>query len=124
MSQAADGPRSAPLERQALAAFCSEVGALRAEFSREPEHKRRLLARIEAEAAARRPIHGLLGELLGTEAGGTTRALSTALPGSGAGRADEERFGCPDRACDRVCEPLPAGPVPHCEITGEPMRRR
>lgn len=124
MSHAQDGPRSAPLERQALTALCSEVGALRAECAQQPEHKQRLLARIEAEAAARRPIHGLLGELLETEGSGTTRALSTGLPGAGAGQADEERLGCPDRACDRICEPLPAGPVPQCELTGEPLRRR
>lgn len=116
--------QASEVERQALTALCSELGALRAECGQQPEHKRQLLARIEAEAAARRPILALLGELLGTEGEATTRALSTALPGASAGQPDEEVFGCPDSACDRVCQPLPAGPVPRCQLTGKTLRQR
>ena len=107
-----------------LSALCEELTALRAQCAAEPQDKQRLLSRIEAEARARRPILALLSELLGTSAIGTVRGLSSGLPGAGPGRADEERFGCPDRACDRVADAVPAGPVPRCRITGLPMSRR
>lgn len=106
-----------------LGALCDELHNLRAEATRQGEGKQRLLARIEAEARARRPIGALLGELLYGRRGGadTVRGLSAGLPGAGAGRADEERFSCPDGACDRLAYTVPAGPVPLCQITGRPM---
>jgi hypothetical protein len=113
-----------PAERLALKALCEELPALRQECAAQPEDKRLLLSRIEVEARARRPILALLGELLDTSGAGTVRGLSTGLPGTGSGRADEERFGCPDGACDRIAHTVPAGPVPRCLITGRPMTVR
>lgn len=103
--------------------FCDELPALRALCAAEPEEKLLLLSEIEAAARARAPIHPLLSRLLGVNVTGSVRGLGRGLPGAGAGRADEETFGCPDQACDRVAETVPAGPVPHCVITGLPMRR-
>ncbi|MFF4990009.1 hypothetical protein ACFY19_22715 [Streptosporangium saharense] len=111
-------------ERRALSMLCDELPALRALCAVEPEEKRSLLSRIETEARTRGPILELLGELLGTGVTGTERGLGAGLPGAGAGRADEESFGCPDHACDRIADTVPAGPVPRCQITGLPMRRR
>ncbi|QXJ24285.1 hypothetical protein AGRA3207_005575 [Actinomadura graeca] len=118
--------RGNPAERVALSALCDELPALREQCAAEPEDKRLLLTRIEAEARARRPILALLGELLGTgaEDTGAVRGLGAGLPGAGPGRADEERFGCPDGACDRTAVAVPAGPVPHCVLTGLPMSGR
>jgi hypothetical protein len=111
-------------ERRALTVLCGEITELRAECAHHTEERQNLLARIEIEARARRPVLGLLLELLGGVQEETARALSTGLPGSSHGQADEERFGCSDGACDRVSIALPAGPVPRCPLTGEPMRRR
>lgn len=111
-------------ERYALTAFCEELADLRQECARQPEQRRLLLARIEAEAQARRPILELLGELLGTTSDDTVRSLGTGLPSAGPGRADEERFACPDHACARIAFTVPAGPIPRCRITGEPMIRQ
>ncbi|WP_245560286.1 hypothetical protein [Nocardia asiatica] len=83
-----------------------------------------MLARIEIEARARRPILPLLAQLVGTSQQETRQMIAVGLPGFGGGHADEESFGCPDHACDRVCVPLPAGPVPRCVITDTPMRRQ
>jgi hypothetical protein len=84
-----------------------------------------LLEQITAEAAARRPILALLARLLGTKGADETRqALGAGLPGAGPGRADHERFGCPDHACRRVATTTPAGPVPTCSVTRQPMRRQ
>jgi hypothetical protein len=114
-----------PAERLALTALCDELPELRRECALQPANKQQLLlSRIEAEARARRPILALLGELLGTSGTDTVRGLSTSLPGAGSGRADEEHFGCPDGACDRVASTVPAGPVPRCLITGLPMTTR
>jgi hypothetical protein len=110
-------------EQEALSAVCEELPALREEVGRHPDERARLLARIEAEAAARRPILSLLAELLGTNAEGTRTALAAGLPGVGAGHADEERFVCPDGACNRTAKALPAGPAPSCWVTRQPMRR-
>ena len=111
-------------ERRALTIFCQELGALRDECAHHSEHRRHLLERIEAEAKARRPILKLLGELLDAGPDDTRRMLSISLPGLGPGQADEELFGCPDSACDRVCEAAPAGPPPRCALMGMPMHRR
>ncbi|MGW1720426.1 hypothetical protein [Streptomyces sp. NPDC002156] len=111
-------------ERDVLTTFCEELAELRQECARQPEHRRLLLARIEAEARARRPILDLLGELLGTASDDTVRSLGTGLPGAGPGRADEEQFACPDQACARIAFTVPAGPVPRCRITGDPMIRQ
>jgi hypothetical protein len=111
-------------ERLALTALCAELPELRAECQRQPEHRKHLLARIEAEARARRPIGALLGELLGTDSEETVRSLSSGLPGTGAGQADEETFGCPDGACDHQRATTPAGPIPRCPVTGQAMRHR
>ena len=113
-----------PAEQAALTMLCAQLPELRAECALQPEHRQRLLAQIEHEAAARRPILALLGQLLGTSGEDSRQMLSTGLPGSGPGRADEESFGCPDAACNRVCTTSPAGPIPGCLLTGQPMRRR
>ncbi|WP_067456233.1 hypothetical protein [Actinomadura macra] len=113
--------RGNPAERVALSALCDELPALREQCATEPGEKRLLLARIETEARARRPILALLGELLGTGETGAVRGLGAGLPGAGPGRADEEEFACPDGACDRIAVAVPAGPVPHCLLTGLPM---
>lgn len=109
-------------ERLALSALCDELPALRTQCALESEDRRRLLAKIEVEARARRPILTLLGELLGMSVTDTARGLGSGLPGAGPGRADEETFGCPDHACDRVTGAVPAGPAPRCRVTGLPMR--
>lgn len=110
-----------PAERLALRALCEELPELREECAAQPENKWLLLSRIEAEARARRPVLALLSELLGTSGDDTVRGLSAGLPGVGSGRANEERFGCPDGACDRVAHTTPAGPIPRCLITNLPM---
>jgi hypothetical protein len=111
-------------ERHALTNFCIELDGLREECAFLSENRRHLLERIEAEARARRPIVALLAELLNASREGTTRTLAEGLPGVGPGQADEERFRCPDGACDRVGGTTPAGPVPRCRVTGQPMKRR
>jgi hypothetical protein len=111
-------------ERLALAALCDELDSLRAECAHGPDRRRELLERIETEARARRPIVTMLNELLGPASTDIVRTLGSGLPGFGSGRADEEQFGCPDGACDRVEGTYPAGPVPRCRVTGDPMSRR
>jgi hypothetical protein len=113
-----------PAERRALSALCDELPILRELCAAESANKQQTLARIEAEARARRPVAALLRDLLGADANDPTRGLGVGLPGAGPGQADEESFGCPDRACDRVSDAVPAGPVPYCVITGLPMSRR
>lgn len=110
-------------ERHALTCLCDELAELRRECARQSGERQRMLRRIEDEARARRPVLALLAELLRTDRGGALRALGSGLPGAGPGQADEERFGCPDKACDREVIPPPAGPVPHCQLTGDPMTR-
>ncbi|SDD55465.1 hypothetical protein [Actinokineospora iranica] len=111
-------------ERHALTALCAELDELRAECARQPHERQRALARLEAAARARLPILALLAELLGSSLDETVRTLASGLPGAGPGQADEERFCCPDGACDRVSLTAPAGPVPRCTVTGQPMKRR
>ncbi|MCC8247635.1 hypothetical protein [Saccharothrix luteola] len=113
-----------PAERMALTALCAELPALREECRYQPESARRLLARVEEEARARRPVLALLDQLLDGGGDEATRQLSGGLPGMGAGQADEESFGCPDDACDRTSVPVPAGPVPRCLVLGAAMKRR
>jgi hypothetical protein len=110
-------------ERSVLTALCAELPELRAECARQPADSRRLLERVEAEARARRPIIALLGELLGSSPDETLRSLSSGLPGTSGGQPDEELFGCPDGACDHRRSTVPAGPVPRCPVTGQPMKR-
>ena len=107
-------------ERLALTALCAELPELREECRLQPEAVQTLLAQVEDRARARLPILALLGELLDVD---TVRSLATALPGTGPGRADEERFTCPDGACDHVRTTAPAGPVPVCPLTVLPMAR-
>jgi hypothetical protein len=109
-------------EKMALAGLCTELAGLREESGRQPERVQHLLARIEEAARAREPLLSLLAELLGTPA--AARGLSAGLPGAGAGHADEEWFGCPDGACDRRSQAVPAGPVPRCLVLDRPMKRR
>lgn len=109
-------------ERTALAMVCAELAALRAERTHQRAENRQLLGRIEERARLRLPIVELLRRLLDAD-GQELRALSTGLPGLGPGQADEELFGCPDGACDRVCGTTPAGPVPRCPLTGLRMVR-
>lgn len=105
-----------------LALFCEDLPRLREECAQDVELERQL-GHIVAEARARRPIAALLEELLGTGPDGAVRALSSGLPGSGPGWADEEQYGCPDHACTQVRRPPPAGRVPRCSLTGRPMCR-
>ncbi|MEY9997038.1 hypothetical protein ABIE67_009070 [Streptomyces sp. V4I8] len=111
-------------ERLALTMLCSEILELRLECAQQSEWHQQVLTRIEEAARARQPIFALLSQLVGIGDAGSFRALSSALPGGGAGRAHEEVFGCPDGACDRGAISVPAGPVPRCEVTGRPMRLR
>jgi hypothetical protein len=111
-------------ERAVLAIVCEELPSLRAEVGRHSAERSRLFTRIEAEAAARRPIMPLLAELLGTSREDTRQALGAGLPGTGPGRPADELFKCPDGACDRKATAVPAGPVPTCWVTGQAMRRR
>lgn len=111
-----------PAERAALTMVCAELAELRAECARQPVRHQQLLAQIEARARERRPILDHLRQLLGASPE-ELRALSSGLPGLGPGQADEEHFGCPDAACDRVCATLPAGPVPRCPLIAQPMTR-
>ncbi|WP_156370888.1 hypothetical protein [Nocardia arizonensis] len=111
-------------ERDALTMLCAELEALREECARHSDARRNLLARIETEASARRPILGLLSQLLGGSQDETRAMVAVGLPGFGAGRADQESFVCPDGACDRVCVPVPAGPLPSCALTAHPMKRQ
>jgi hypothetical protein len=107
-------------ERLALTTLCAELEELRAECRLQPEPVRALLARVEDRARARQPILALLSDLVGAN---TVRSLATALPGTGPGRAHEERFTCPDGACDHVRSTPPAGAVPVCPLTALPMVR-
>lgn len=111
-------------EREALTIVCTHLTELRAECALQPERRQRLLTQVEAEARARRPILLLLGQLLGANGDETRQMLSGGLPGLGPGHADEESFGCPDAACDRICTTTPAGPIPRCLLTGQPMIRQ
>lgn len=65
----------------------------------------------------------LLSQLQGTSREETRQMLSGGLPGLSPGQADEESFRCPDAACDRVGTTLPAGPIPRCQLTSQPMTR-
>lgn len=112
-------------ERDVLGMLCEELPQLRAECALLSADHRSQLTRIEDEARARRPVLALLARLLQTEQEQTRQALSTGLPGAGPGRAAEERFGCPDGACGRTAfSPYPAGPIPRCAVTDQPMRRQ
>jgi hypothetical protein len=107
-----------------MTSLCQEYDALLVEAGRHSAERRELVDRIVAQARARRPVLGLLGQLLGTDREHTVRALSAGLPGTGPGHAYAETFGCPDGACDRTAVPPPAGAVPRCSVTGLPMERR
>jgi hypothetical protein len=113
-------------ERKALTLLCRELPALQTECARLSERHQRLLARIEEAAAARRPVLGLLAELLdGTpdDVLDEQRGVATGLPGAGCGQADDEVFGCPDGACDHQDHTVPAGAPPRCAVVGREMRR-
>lgn len=106
-----------------MTSLCDEFDALREEARRQSGERAQLLDQIVAEAKARRPVLGLLNQLLGTDSDTTLRALGAGLSGVGSGQAREERFGCPDGACDRITVPPPAGALPRCRVTGLPMQR-
>lgn len=110
-------------ERAALRSVCGELPELLAEREHLPADRQVLVDRIREEAAARRPILPLLARLVGTSQAETVRSLGPGLPGIGPGRPDEERFVCPDDACDRVVLPDPGAPVPRCHVTDRPMKR-
>lgn len=106
--------------------LCEDLLALREECMAQSERHVRLLARIEEEAAARRPVLDLLAELVGgtpEEVLEDHRLAATGLPGAGGGRADDEVFGCPDGACEHTARTVPAGAPPRCPLTGREMRR-
>lgn len=111
-------------ERAVLTVLCESLDELRTECARWPEERQQLLARIETEARARRPILALVAELLGSSQQETRQMTSGGLPGFGPGQADEETFGCPDRACDHTATTVPAGSAPRCVLTGIPMQRQ
>jgi len=110
-------------ERAALRSVCVELSELLAERAELPADRQELVDRIQEEAVARRPVLPLLAELVGTNQAETVRSLGSGLPGVGPGRPDEERFVCPDDACDREVWPDPGDPVPHCNLTKRPMKR-
>lgn len=106
--------------------LCKDLPALRRDCASLSEPQQRLLARVEEAAAARRPVLGLLAELLGSTPDDVLdeqRGVATGLPGAGYGQADDEVFGCPDGACDHQERPLPAGAPPRCAVVGREMRR-
>lgn len=109
-------------ERAVLASLCGQLPELRREMARFPAAVQQLLADIETEARAGRPIRGLLSEL-SIDPDENTRQHSP-LPGVGPGRASEERFGCPEDLCDRATTTVPAGALPRCWLTGRYMTRR
>jgi hypothetical protein len=106
-----------PDERAALTSVCRELPHLLAERPNVPADQQALIDRIRAEAAARRPILPLLTRLVGA------RRAGFGLPGVGPGSPDEERFVCPDDACDLTEVPEPGGAIPRCHATGRPMKR-
>lgn len=110
-------------ERAALGRLCAELPDLSDECARQPAAQQALLERIEQRARNRRPVAELFAELLGRDPESVRGLLGSGLPGQGTGRANEERFGCPDGACDRRAATTPAGPLPRCHVTGTPMRR-
>lgn len=110
-------------ERAALRTVCMELPELLEERPQLPAERQALIDRIREEAAARRPILPLLAQLVGTSRAETVRSLGSGLPGVGPGRPDEERFVCPDDACDLVVLPEPGGAVPRCHLTSQPMKR-
>lgn len=109
-------------ERALLTQLCDQLPALRAEAGHSPSAAR-LLALIEANARAHQPFLDLLAELLNADPTAVSRQFG-ALPGIGQGRANVERFGCPDGSCDRMAGTVPAGPIPVCPLTGRAMVRR
>lgn len=110
-------------ERSALTELCQEFEALVVETGRHSPERQELLTRIATEARARRPVLDLLSQLLNTDRETTVRSLAAGLPGTGPGYARAETFRCPDRACDRIAVPLPAGAIPRCAVTDRPMAR-
>jgi hypothetical protein len=110
-------------ERSALTTLCKEFGALVGETRLHSTARQELLARIVAEARARRPVLTLLGQLLNADREATLRTLATALPGAGPGAARQEIFHCPDGACDRTVVPPPAGALPRCAVLDRLMER-
>jgi hypothetical protein len=110
-------------ERVALRNVCKEWPKLLHERDKQPAERQALIDRIQIEAAARRPILPLLSQLIGTSRVETVRSLGSGLPGTGPGRPDEERFVCPDGACDLVAQTDPGGPAPRCHVTSRPMKR-
>jgi hypothetical protein len=113
-------------EREALTILCQELPTLRVDCAKFSERHVRLLARVEEEAAARRPVLDLLAELLGgtrNEVLEEHRSAATGLPGTGGGRADDEVFGCPDDACGHQTRTVPAGTPPRCSLTRREMKR-
>lgn len=110
-------------ERAALRSVCAELPELLAEREQLSADRQELVDRIRVEATARRPILVLLAELVETSQAETVRSLGPGLPGVGPGRPDEERFVCPDDACDREEWPDPGDPLPRRNLTGQPMKR-
>lgn len=108
-------------ERAALTSVCVELPELLAERARLAADRRVLVDRIREEAAARRPIVALLAELVGTSRTEAVRSLGAGLPGVGPGRPVEERFVCPDGACDLVVVPEPGAEAPRCNVTNRSM---
>ncbi|MBB5866654.1 hypothetical protein F4553_000033 [Allocatelliglobosispora scoriae] len=110
------------VERIVLGDLCEQLPLLREQFAGSDEARE--LDAIEAAARARLPVTALLEDLLGVSMTDTVRGVSTGLPGAAGGRADEESYGCPDRACDRIAHTVPAGAAPTCRLTGVSMVRR
>lgn len=110
-------------ERQVLARFCVDLPELRAEVARLDEAKRGEFARIEQAAADGLPISALLKRCFGIDPATGHRSLHSGLPGAGPGRAHEELFGCPHGHCAREERPVPAGPVPRCQVTNSALKR-
>jgi hypothetical protein len=110
-------------ERAALRSVCLELPELLAERKQLPAEGQALVDRVRAEATARRPVLALLAELVGNSQAETVRSLSAGLSGVGPGRPDEERFVCPDDACDREDRPEPGDPVARCALLDRPMKR-
>lgn len=114
------------VEREVLTMLCEGLPELRRECAGLPTDRKALLDRIEAEAASRRPVAGLVAQLVGyspEDIVEARRGPATGLPGAGGGRADDEVFGCPDDSCNHRARTVPAGEPPWCAVLGQRMRR-
>jgi hypothetical protein len=111
------------LERATLGWLSAKLPERSAECTRQSAAQHPLLEGIERLAQCRQPVRQhLFMKLLERDLGNVRRLIGTGLLGHGGGHAHEERFGCPDGACDWRADTSLAGPPPLCN-DGKPMLR-